>query len=221
MSDVVIGVLGGSGGIGASSFAAALARAAAPAVLVDVDAVGGGIDVLLGIEAERGARWSGVRLSGGRLDPALLADGLPRWHDVAVLAADVPPPDAAAVLEVIDAAAQLGPVLIDVPRALSPLRDAVVARCLLCVVVAGADVRALAAARAVVRSLPDVAVGALGAVGAVVRRGQVPVEDAVAVLGVPLLGVLPAVDRPAERAVARLARGLLDGVLAPADGVVV
>lgn len=216
VAEVVIGVVGGSGGMGASTFAGVLARAAAPAVLVDLDEVGGGIDVLLGIESERGARWSGVRLDGGRLDPALLAEGLPRWHGVAVLAADVAPPDAAAVLEVVDAAAHLGAVVIDLPRAASDLRDAVVARCALCVLVVGADVRAVAAARAVVRSLPD------GALGAVVRRGELPVDEAVDVLGVPLLGVLPPVDRqtPVDRlprVASRVALGLLDGLV---DGVV-
>ena len=68
----VIGVVGGCGGAGASTFACVLAATAAtgwPAVLVDLDPVAGGIDVLLGIEAVPGARWSGLRLGGGRLDP--------------------------------------------------------------------------------------------------------------------------------------------------------
>ena len=88
MTGVVVGVIGGSGGVGASSFASVLAAAAVPSVLIDLDLAGGGADVLLGIEAVPGARWSGLQLDGGRLDPALLADGLPRWRDVAVLAAE-------------------------------------------------------------------------------------------------------------------------------------
>ena len=63
----VLAVVGGSGGVGASTFAAALATAAAPATLIDLDPVSGGIDVLLGIEDVPGARWSGLRLEGGRL----------------------------------------------------------------------------------------------------------------------------------------------------------
>src|SRR5579875_2141374 len=87
----VVAVLGGSGGVGASTFAAALATAAGRAVLVDCDPLGGGIDVLLGVEAVPGARWSGLRVNGGRLDPHALDEGLPRWRDVRVLAADAPP----------------------------------------------------------------------------------------------------------------------------------
>lgn len=214
MTDVVIGVVGGSGGVGASSFAAVIASAALPAVLIDVDPVGGGVDVLLGIEAVPGARWSGLRLDGGRLDPALLADGLPRWRDVAVLAADGDGPTPAAALQVIEAAARLGTVVLDLPRGPSPLRAASLRRCMLCVVVAAAEVREVAAARAVLRSVAGVAVGV------VVRRGSLPVGDAVQLLGAPLLGVLPALDRDGPpsrrlpRASARVASGVLDGLTA-------
>src|SRR3954469_13289994 len=110
-ASIVVGVTGGSGGVGASTFAAVLAMVARPAVLVDLDPVGGGADVLLGIEAHPGARWSGVRLDGGRLEPTLLADGLPRWRDVAVLAADSGEPSPGAALQVVDAARRLGTVV--------------------------------------------------------------------------------------------------------------
>jgi secretion/DNA translocation related CpaE-like protein len=62
----VVAVLGGSGGVGASTLAATLACLAAgragDAALVETDAVGGGIDLLLGAEAAGGWRWP--RLSG-------------------------------------------------------------------------------------------------------------------------------------------------------------
>src|SRR5690349_916184 len=63
---LVLGVVGGSGGVGASSFAAVLAATAGRSLLVDLDVAGGGLDVVLGIEAEAGARWSGLHLAGGR-----------------------------------------------------------------------------------------------------------------------------------------------------------
>jgi hypothetical protein len=208
MADVVVGVLGGSGGVGASRFAAAVAAAALPSTLVDVDGVGGGADVLLGIEAVAGARWSALQLDGGWLDPALLADGLPRWGSVAVLAADAGPPSATAALQVVEAAAELGTVVVDLPRAPSPMRDAVLRRCALCVVLAVAEVRELAAARSLLRTLPATPVGA------VVRRGALAVGDAAALLGVPLLGVLPVLDRASgvPRATARVASGVVDGL---------
>lgn len=206
-----MGVLGGSGGVGASTFAAALAAGARPSTLIDLDAVGGGVDVLLGIEGVAGARWSALRLDGGRLDPALLADGLPRWGEVAVLAADCESPTPSAAQEVVDAAAHLGPVVVDLPRAPSPLRDAVLEQCELCVVVTAGDIRGVAAARAVLRTLPAGVV-----VGAVVRRGALSADDLTGLLGVAVLGVLPALDRSSSppRSIARVASGVLDGMAA-------
>lgn len=204
----MIGVLGGSGGVGASTFAAVLTSVAERATLIDLDPVGGGIDVLLGIDDVAGARWSGLRTDGGRLDPEVLAAGLPRWQGSPVLAADVAPvPEA--VAEVVTAAAARGPVVLDLPRAPAPLREAGLACCEMCVLVAAAtDVRSLAAAAAVLRSLPDLPVGL------VLRRGGFGVAEAVELLGVPLLGVLPPVDRPADRVARRVAAGIVDGVAA-------
>ena len=51
----MIGVVGGSGGVGASVFAAVLAATAAVlggrALLIDLDVTGGGVDVTLGLES--------------------------------------------------------------------------------------------------------------------------------------------------------------------------
>lgn len=206
----MIGVVGGSGGVGASTFAAVLAWAAS-GLLVDLDPFGGGLDVLLGIEHEPGARWSGLRLDGGRLDPELLAGGLPRWAGVPVLAVDLPPPEG--VEPVLRAAAEGGSVVLDLPRAASPGRDAAAAQCDLVLVLVEARVRSLAAARAVLRALPPVPVAAL------LRRGDVPRADAVALLGVSALGTVPAAPRGVDltqsrvpRPLARVAAGVLDGV---------
>ncbi len=206
-----MGVLGGSGGVGASAFAAALAEAAGGATLIDLDPVGGGIDVLLGIEDLPGARWSALHLDGGYLDPAQLAGRLPRLRTVAVLAADVAPPGPDEVTQVIAAASELGTVVLDLPRAPSPVRAAALDACALCVVVAAAEVRALVAARSVLRSLPDIPTGI------VLRRGGLATVEAMPLLGAPLLGVLPGVDRNAAgtvRAAARIASGVLDGLAA-------
>ena len=204
----IVGVIGGSGGVGASTFAAAIASAAAASVLVDADPVSGGIDVLLGIEEHPGARWSGLRVDGGRLDPDLLAAGLPRWGAVRVLAADVAPA-APAVAQVVAAAAGFGQVIIDLPRVCPPDYDAVLQSCELLVVVAAAEVRALSAAASVLRSLPTD-----GRKGVVLRRGAVPTDEAAALLGAPLVGVLPPPERTRSGAVGRVAEGLLDGLAA-------
>lgn len=70
----VLAVLGGRGGAGASVFATAVAVAVAEsgrhAMLVDCDALGGGLDLALGAEQLDGLRWSGLTLGGGGRVPA-------------------------------------------------------------------------------------------------------------------------------------------------------
>jgi hypothetical protein len=212
----VLGVVGGSGGVGASTFAAVLAAVTGRAMLVDLDVVGGGIDVLLGIEDVPGARWSGLRVGGGRLDPGLLADGLPRWGQVPVLAADVAPDSAEAVVQVLAAATSLGTVVVDLGRGPTALRAAAVTRCALVVLFAAAQVRGLIAARAVAASL------SAAPTGLVLRRGSVAPKQAAPMTATALIGVVPALPasrdrvidaRRPPRALARTAAGVLDGVV--------
>jgi hypothetical protein len=211
VAGAVLGVLGGSGGVGASTFAAVLALCAGRAVLVDLDFGGGGIDVLLGIETSAGARWSGLRLGGGRLDPRALADGLPCWRGIPVLAADTEPASPAAATSVLDAARALGTVVLALPRAPAPTRDAALAACLLTVLVIRGDVCGVAAATAVASGVDgDVRLAA------VVRAGELSGAEAAALVGLPLLGVLrgrtrrPGAGRPA-RPLLRVARGIVRG----------
>lgn len=212
--DSVIGVVGGSGGVGASSFAAVVAAVAGGALLVDLDVAGGGIDVTLGIESTSGARWSGLRLAGGRLDPAALIGGLPQWGSVPVLAADVAELDPDAVLQVLEVARTAGPVVLDLPRRSCPERAAALLHCRLVVVLARADVDGLVAAHALVEGLPELPSGL------VCRRGEVAGADAARLVGAPLLGELPPLARNrlvlnAHRlpsAAARVAAGMLRGL---------
>lgn len=214
----VIGVIGGSGGVGSTSFAAVLALVAAPAVLVDLDTAAGGADVVLGVESRPGARWSGLRLAGGRLDPADLVGGLPGAAGCAVLAADTATIEADAVLQVVTAAAAAGAVVIDLPRADSPARAAALVLCDLVVVLARADVGGLVAAHVAAGALADVPAGV------VVRRADLDPREAATLVGLPLLGVLPQAgprgfsldpERPprvARRVAAGVLRGLRGGV---------
>lgn len=82
-------VVGASGGLGSSALSAAVAVRAARAgrhpVLVDGCPVGGGLDVVLGLEQEPGVRWPDLhRLVGSADGPALLAR-LPAAEGVTVL----------------------------------------------------------------------------------------------------------------------------------------
>jgi secretion/DNA translocation related CpaE-like protein len=112
----VLAVVGGSGGVGASGFAAACALAAAPALLVDCDPLGGGLDALLGIEAEPGPRWSGLREAKGRLSASTLREALPGLDGVAVLAHDGAAVPGAALAAVVSAGLESGSVVLDLPR---------------------------------------------------------------------------------------------------------
>ncbi|NLG56551.1 MAG: hypothetical protein GX542_13050 [Rhodococcus sp.] len=92
-SGAVISVVGGCGGAGASTFAAALASVASSgsdaAFLIDADALGPGLDVTLGLEREPGMRWSGLHVESGRVSGEALSDALPRTPDgVRVLSCD-------------------------------------------------------------------------------------------------------------------------------------
>lgn len=222
MTRTVIGVLGGSGGVGASSFAAVLAAGLAAevgrAALVDVDPAGGGVDVLLGVEAVTGLRWSGLRVGGGRLDPDLLLNRLPVWHSVAVLACDRGVPTPSAARQVAEALALRCPVVLDLPRAPGGLRDELVAVCDAVILVVAAAVRQLTAAAAVLRSLPL----ERPPVGVVARGGSVEVADAELLVGAPVLAELDADegDRPISdgmpRSAVTVAAGIVDGLMADA-----
>lgn len=86
---LAVGVIGGSGGAGASTLACALALRAARAgertILIDGDPLGGGMDVLLGGEAAEGLRWPDFAASRGRVGAGALAESLPELHALRVL----------------------------------------------------------------------------------------------------------------------------------------
>lgn len=80
-----------SGGIGttltAAILAQQLAKRHASTALVDADlrVAGGGLDVVLGLEHERGVRWHDVHAPLGQLNGPALQRKLPKWKGVAVL----------------------------------------------------------------------------------------------------------------------------------------
>lgn len=216
----VIGVTGGCGGIGASRFSAALAVVAAEqagaALLVDLDAASGGLDVLLGIEAEPGPRWSGLRLAGGVLDAQVLFSGLPAWGGVSVLAGDqFGLPSADQVVQVLRAGAAAAPVVIDLGRHPNAVRSAAIDSCALVVVVCACDLPAITAARTIVAELGSVPIAL------VARGGRAASVQAAQLIGSALAARLPVLGgrngdplRPGaiDTAARRVARGLLAGL---------
>ncbi|MGH3692602.1 MAG: septum site-determining protein Ssd [Pseudonocardiaceae bacterium] len=173
----VLAVLGGRGGAGASVFATAVAVAVAEsgrhAMLVDCDALGGGLDLALGAERIDGLRWSGLRLGNGRVPAAALHAALPAPRlggrgGLTVLSYDRPDserphrepaqddregagPDAVAVRAVCGAARRAGDTVVcDVPRYPCEPGTAALELADLAVLVVPAEVRACAAAATVV-----------------------------------------------------------------------
>jgi len=66
---LTVGVVGGSGGAGATTFACALGQLASregTAVVVDLDPLGPGIDRVLGLETREGVRWDELCQTTGR-----------------------------------------------------------------------------------------------------------------------------------------------------------
>ena len=195
----VICVVGGSGGVGASTFAAGLAfvaaRAMQRALLVDADPRGGGLDLLLGAERVEGLRWPRLAKARGQIGD--LTGQLPRVDGVDVLAmarGETP-------LGWVLAAEQLEAVLdsavrshdltvVDLPRSGGDTADPALDRADLIMLLVQGDVRGVAAAREVGRVIDADA----DKIGVVVRRGRTRLlsPDTVADgLGLRLLGTIP------------------------------
>ncbi|OBK79352.1 septum site-determining protein Ssd [Mycobacterium sp. 1164985.4] len=185
----VAAVIAGRGGAGASVFASALALAAPEALLIDVDPWSGGLDLVIGGEAESGLRWPDLQLQGGRLNYAALREALPRVQRVSVLSgsrggADVDPRPLGAM---IDAGSRSGATVVcDVPRRSTAAAETALAAADLAVVMTPADVRSCAAADVVARW-----VSTLNPNAGVVVRGPAPgglrSTDVAEIVGLPLL----------------------------------
>ncbi|MCW2811339.1 MAG: minD [Friedmanniella sp.] len=194
----ILGVLGGSGGVGASTVVAALGVVAArdhrSVLLVEADPYGGGLDLLLGAERLPGWRWP--RLAGARGHLGDLRGQLPHVEGCDLLAMargagvggrDPGPEPLEAVLG--SAAQSHDLVLVDLPRASTPASGAALGMADLLVLVVRANVGGAAAARELVA---DLEVGC--PVGLLVRTDRVRslTPDAVAEgLDLPLWGVCP------------------------------
>lgn len=141
----LLAVVGASGGCGASTLAALLARSRARhgrTVLVDLDAGGAGVEVLLGVEAVPGVRWADLEHARGGLRPDDLRGVLPTWEGVEVLSEDrragtTPPDVRASVLDaltagaetvVLDTSARTVAHVPDVARAVAAARAVLVTR---------------------------------------------------------------------------------------------
>lgn len=216
----VITVVGARGGVGASVLAVSLARVAAAeglsSYLLDLDPVGPGVNVLLGVDQLPGNGWHDLASAVGRVPPRSLRQGLPTvagiklltWTDRAAGGAPVALAPAAGVAgSVLESAARdADVVVVDLPRWMC-LADGqpgataleVLTRSDQVVLVSTADVRAALAAR---RLLQVAYLAGLRSVGLLVRGpspGGLTGDDLAEALGLPLLAYMPA-ERGLDRA---------------------
>ena len=133
---VTIGVIGGSGGAGATVFAAALAQMATDVgrtLLVDADPIGAGIDRVLGLETSDGIRWDSMLQTTGRLSSRSLREALPRTGRLSVLTWPTDRPaslQAFAMREVLSAGRRgFDAVVVDLPRHRDAVVEETISRC--------------------------------------------------------------------------------------------
>lgn len=182
---LTLGVIGGCGGAGASTFAGALGQVAArrgPALLVDADPRGSGLDRLLGVEGSPGTRWETLEQTTGRLSARSLRDAVPARDGLGVLTwapGRAGPLQAFAAREALSAARRgHDTVVVDLPRAGDALTEELVSRCDRLVVVTRATVLGVAATARLCARLPG------RARTVVVRGAGVPADEVARVTGV-------------------------------------
>lgn len=211
----VLAVIGGCGGAGASTLAAALALTSSrsrPTVVIDGDRLGGGLDVLLGIEQSPGLRWAELATTRGRLQSASFSGRLPQAAGCALLSWDrggneVATPDATAAV-VAAASRAFRRVVIDLPRLQDPAAAVLTRAADRIIVITTAAVRAIAATSCL---LADLAMG-FAQVDLVVRDpggGRCAVREVEQVVGIPVRVTIasePAVAAAIDRGAGPLVR---------------
>ena len=196
---LLLAVLGGRGGAGATTLSAALAltavRRGLRTLLVDGDPFGGGIDLVFGGELTAGLRWPELGATRGRVPAAALAESLPTMADLSVLSWDRGEPahlPVDAVQAVLSAARRTCDlVVVDLPRSLDEASREVLTTATTTLLVVPAEVRATAAAARVASRA-----GLLCRDVRLVVRGPAPAgllgSEIARALGLPLVGELRA-----------------------------
>ncbi|WP_141014755.1 septum site-determining protein Ssd [Nocardioides sambongensis] len=223
----VVGVIGGSGGAGATTLACAMGQWAArrtTAALVDCDPQGPGLDRMLGMERCEGFRWDALCRTTGRLSARALRDALPRRDGLGVLSwyvgAEQQTLQAFAVREALSAARRgHGAVVVDLPRSGDRLVAEIAARCDRLVVVTQASLVGVAGAARMRGRFAD-----HPAVGLALRGNDLEGGDVARAVGAPVWtqmrdqrGLDEAVDlglgplRSLRGPLARAAQDLWDG----------
>jgi len=229
----LVTVVAGSGGVGASTCAAALAFVGAQrglkTILVDGDPLGGGIDLLMGAERVPGWRWP--RLASARGHLGNLTGLLPEVDGVDVLAMARGPHDDGSALEaeqlrsvLLSATRTYDLIVVDIPRQLTSAGREALRRADAVLLVVLAQLRGIAAAQQVIRQLDDACMS-LSLLVRTSRPRSLSGEAVAEGLGLALLGSVaddPALalgaargeppGRSARSQVARSCQSLLDAL---------
>ncbi|MDA0636677.1 CpaE-like family protein [Nonomuraea sp. MCN248] len=208
-SGVILCVIGGRGGAGASVLSACLALRASHdrlrTLLVDADPLGGGLDALLGREESEGARWADLVARQGRISASALQGALPCFGDLSVLSfhrGEIRPIPREAMRSVLEAGRRgFDLVVVDLPRHLDTAAAEALGRAATTLLVATADVRGVLSAAQVLRRAAE----HTSDIRAVIRPGVLDPDTAAASLAIPAAARLP--DHP--RLTATLNRGEL------------
>lgn len=187
---LTLGVVGGSGGAGATTLACALGQVAGrsgSSVVVDTDPLGPGVDRVLGLDLVDGVRWEALGHTTGRLSARALRDSLPRRDGVAALSwYSGPQPrrlQAFAAREALSAARRgHDTVVVDLPRSPDALTDEIAARCDRVLVVVVPSVPGVAAAVRLCGRFAEP-----GVLGLVVRGPGVDDETLTRLVGAPVV----------------------------------
>jgi secretion/DNA translocation related CpaE-like protein len=197
-SGFVLAICGGSGGVGTSTCAAALAFAGArrglKALLVDADCRGGGIDLLVGAERISGWRWP--RLANARGHLGDLSGHLPWIDGVDVLstarghesAASIPDLDQMKAV-LLSATRSHDLVVVDLPRELTLAGREVLRRSDLVLLLVRGQLRGLAAAQQTVSQLGDTGTK-LELLVRTARPSSLSGKEVAGSLGLPLRGTV-------------------------------
>lgn len=193
-----VALISACGGAGASVLSTAVAigaqRVGRSVLLADCDQWGAGLDVILGVEAKGGVRWTDLAAPAGRLPADALHQALPRLTvgrgQLPVLCHDRNSP-AEVSPELIDVVLETGRragdvTIVDLPRYPTAASERVVERADLTVLVMPSDVRACFAAGRIANRLRDNG----GRVGLVVRGpspGGLGADDISDLLGLPVI----------------------------------
>ncbi|MGW5193174.1 septum site-determining protein Ssd [Kribbella sp. NPDC004138] len=197
---VTLAFVGGCGGAGSTTLAAAVAvlgnRRGLRTMLIDGDPLGGGIELALGIERDPGDRWPKLLNAAGRISAAALRSALPSVDGLSVLSWDrsdvtvLPPDTMSSVIGAAQRSTDL--VVLDLPRRADPAVEEGFVRSTATLLVVPCDVRSVAAAKRLAGPLRAVA-GDLRVVARDSRPGP-SAADVAAHLELPLATKL-GVDR--------------------------